>query len=120
MTTSIDRGSRGATASASDEKPLAAVVLVMVGGLLMVLEALLLGEIMVAVAGLLMFMMALLVRHEVHHHVANGVMVFVVVFMSLFFGYGGFYLGALLGAIGGILAVFWVPGRPEGPSLPRR
>ena len=86
----------------------------------MLLEGLLWGEILVVLAGLFMFMMALLVRHEPHHHVANGVMVFVVVFMSLFFGYGGFYVGALAGAIGGILAVFWSPRRSEGPILLRR
>ncbi len=100
---------RGSSPPLAEQKPLAAAVLIATGGFFVVLEGLLLGELIVVFTGLFLFVMALLVRHEPHHHLANGIMTLVVVFMSLFFGYGGFYVGALLAAVGGILAIVWAP-----------
>lgn len=126
VTTPAGQTYRGSSPPLAEEKPLAAAVLVAMGGFFVVLEALLVVENTpsdtwyVAFTGLFLFVMALLVRHEPHHHVANGAMVLVVVFMSLFFGYGGFYVGALLAAAGGILAIAWAPRPITAPVQVRR
>ena len=99
----------------AEQKPLAAAVLVAMGGFLIVLEGLLFGEIVLVVAGLFLFVMALLVRHEPHHHVANGITVLLLVFLSFIFGAGGFFFGGLLAGIGGVLAIVWTARAPSGP-----
>ena len=120
MTTPAGQTYRGSSPPLAEEKPLAAAVLIAMGGFFVVVEGLLLGELIVVFTGLFMFVMALLVRHEPHHHLANGIMTLVVVFMSLFFGYGGFYVGALLAAAGGILAIAWAPRPMTAPVQVRR
>lgn len=93
----------------AEEKPLAAPALIAVGGFLVLLEGLLFQEIIVAIAGLLLLGWALLVRHEPHHHVANGITILLFVFLSFAYGSGGFFLGGILAAIGGILSLVWNP-----------
>lgn len=83
--------------------------LVVAGGLLVVIEGLLWGEIPLAFIGLFLFVMAFFLRTDPDHHLAHGAMTLVVVFLSLFFGHGGFYAGAILAAAGGTLAIIWKP-----------
>ena len=93
----------------AERKPLAAPALVAVGGFLILLEALFYGEWILLFAALLLFVVALLVRHELHHHLANGITVLLLVFVSFAFGSGGFLLGGVLAGIGGVLAIAWKP-----------
>jgi hypothetical protein len=124
-----------------EPRPVAAAVLVAVGGLLVVVEGLLTVELgsaleaftlgllggsyvvqgtIVAFIGVFLFGFAFLIHGEPHHHFANGIVVLLLVVLSLVVGYGGFYLGAFLAGIGGLLAVAWTPSRPTGPVSVRR
>jgi hypothetical protein len=104
-----------------EEKPLAAPVLVAIGGFLVVLEGLLIVESstfdmwVVLLAGLLLMGWALIVRHEPHHHVANGITILFFVLLTFVYGYGGFYLGGILAGVGGLLAIVWKPRPLTGP-----
>ena len=120
-----------------EEKPLAAPILVAIGAILVILEGWITIEIgqqleqytfgflggdyvtsgtILAFVGLLMFGMAFLIRHEPHHHRANGYLVYILVFVSYLIGLGGFYIGGLLATAGASLAVAWKPKPVKGPT----
>jgi hypothetical protein len=116
VTTPVRPVYRASPTRLTEEKPLAAPVLIAVGGFLVLAEGLLFGEIVIAIAGALLLGWALLVRHEPHHHVANGITILLFVFLSFAYGSGGFYLGGILAGIGGILSFIWKP-RPLAAPL---
>ena len=109
MAPSVRPAYRAPPTRLTEEKPLAAPALIAVGGFLVLLEGVLFGEIVIAIAGLLLLGWALLVRHEPHHHVANGITILLFVFLSFAYGSGGFFIGGILAAIGGILSLVWKP-----------
>jgi hypothetical protein len=120
VTTPARPGYRAAPTRLTEEKPLAAPVLIALGGFLVLLEGLLFGEIIITIAGLLLMGWALLVRHEPHHHVANGITILLFVFLSFAYGSGGFVFGGILAGIGAILSVVWRPRPLAAPvSVPR-
>lgn len=117
----------------SNEKPTAAFVLSLIGGIFTVLWgglllaiANLVGSVgvvsvsgaiaLVAVSqlvfGILMVILGTLLYIQPEHHVAYGVVILVISIISLVVGLGGLIIGFILGLIGGILGIVWRPTAP--------
>ena len=94
-----------------EPRPRAAMYLVAVGSLLVLLEAVVFGELLLLFVGILLLVAAFLIYGEPYHHLANGVFALLLAIVSVLFGFGGFYIGALLAGIGGVLAIVWSPPR---------
>ena len=119
--TALARGTGGSGQFVSTEvKPFAAPLLVALGGILILFEGIVFGELVLVIAGLFLWAFALLVRHEPHHHLANGIAVLLFVFLSFIFGSGGFVLGGLLAGAGAILSILWTPRVVVVGSFPRQ
>lgn len=107
-----DRVKRVSMTPPQEARPRRAAYLVGAGGVAVLLEGLLTGNILMLLVGFFLLVAAVLVHGEPHHHVANGMLSLLLVFLSLVFGLGGFYIGAILAAAGGILAIVWSPPKP--------
>lgn len=99
-----------------EPRPRAAAYLVGAGGIFIILEGLLSGNVLMLIVGFFLLVVAALVHGEPHHHLANGMLSLLLAFLSLVFGLGGFYVGALLAAAGGVMAIVWSPPRPAVQS----
>ncbi|MEM1668227.1 MAG: DUF6114 domain-containing protein [Desulfurococcaceae archaeon] len=119
------------------EKPTAAFVLSLIGGILVLLPGILvfnaselIGEILPEVgevfrivgfadgmSGLFMVVGALMINSgELSGVKIGSIIVLVCSILSLIFGIGGFYIGSILGLIGGTLGLTWKP--PQKPPAP--
>ena len=112
------------------EKPTAAFVLSLIGGIFVLLGGLALavvgsilsglsggiGGMEVAtvgiigvVNGLLMIVFGVLLYQRPGQHAVYGALVLILSITSFFTAIGGFFIGLILGFIGGILAIVWKP-----------
>lgn len=126
----------GAGAAAPLEKPTAAFVLSLIGGIFILLWGLAITAIGVAaqnesfglvggdavgigaieaVLGLLVIIFGILLFVMPEHHVALGVLVLLFSIFSLI-GLGGLFIGFILGLVGGILGIVHKPS-PSSPAI---
>ena len=108
------------------EKPTAAFVLSLIGGIFILLAGVFLGFVGFAITlplggfgaalgflgllwGILVIVGAIMINSKPDQHVAWGVIVLVFSILSWVGALGGFFIGFLLGLIGGILAIAWKP-----------
>ena len=113
------------------QKPTAAFVLSLIGGIFVMIGGLVISPIGAAftffafgvgavlgiggiIFGILIIVFASLLNAHPEQHVTYGILILVFSIISWFGAFGGFFIGFLLGLIGGILAITWKP-FPESP-----
>lgn len=107
-----------------DDKPTAAFVLSLLGGIFVLVFGLLVGllfgffflglgiitVILAIIFGILIIIGGTMMYVYPHQHVIWGIIVLVFSVLSIFVALGGFLVGMILGIIGGALGIAWQPG----------
>lgn len=121
---------------AEKEKPIAAFIISLIGGIFIILGGLTTIAMMSAwswiimrrmmhwwfaprifiwigafglISGIIVVISALMLNFEPEKHIAWGTLILLFSVLSIFGGIGGFAVGLILGIIGGILALTWKP-----------
>ncbi len=119
----------------SGEKPTAAFVLSLIGGIFILLSGLAVAVIGAALTfflggigglfgligalwGLLIIVFSALLYSSPRSHSAYGALILVFSLLSWFGSFGGFLVGFILALIGGILALTWHPSEPSVVPAP--
>lgn len=114
------------------QKPTAAFVLTLIGGVIIILTGLVVAAVgaiftffiggiggvfgLVGVLwGVLMIVSAVMLNNNPASHTTWGVLIIIFSVLSWFGSFGGFFIGFLLGLIGGVLAVAWHPSTTTTP-----
>ena len=119
----------------ASEKPTAAFLLSLIGGIFVLLGGLIVAAIgatltfflggiggiiglVGALWGILIIVFAVMLNSNPNNHTTYGVLILVFSLLSWFGSIGGLFLGFILGLIGGILAIVWSPPAQTPPQAP--
>jgi hypothetical protein len=119
----------------SGERPTAAFILSLIGGIIILLSGLAVATIGAAVTfflagivgifgligavwGILIIVFAVMLNSNPRSHTTYGALILVFSLLSWFGSFGGFFIGFLLALIGGILALVWHPSAPAPAQTP--